>query len=119
MFQGFKEFIMRGNLIELAVAVILATSFAAVVKEFTNILLSFISLFGGMPDFSSIVVGPFTVGLFFNALLTFVFTAGVIYFFVITPYNKLKERQARGEEPAPQPSTDQLLMEIRDLLKSR
>lgn len=134
MLKGFKDFIMRGNLVELAVAVIIATAFGAVVTAFTNVLLGFVGkLTGGTPNFDNLTVFDETdaqgrviensgvpVGIFLTALVTFLIIAFVVYFFVITPYNHLEERRAKGEEAPAAPAADiALLTEIRDLLKAQ
>ncbi|MFV0452662.1 MAG: large conductance mechanosensitive channel protein MscL [Propioniciclava sp.] len=118
--KGFKDFLMQGNLITMAVAVIIAGAFGTVVEEFTQIVLSFVSLFAGQPDFSQVTLPGLgiNVGLFINALVSFVMIAAVVYFFVFMPYQRYQDLRAK-DEPAPAPTTDELLTEIRDLLKSR
>ena len=119
MLKGFKDFIMRGNLIELAVAFIIGGAFATVVSSFTAVLMGFIGKAGGQPDFGAVEIAGVNVGTFINAVIAFLIVAAVVYFFVVTPYNKLQERMAKGEEAAP-PSPDiALLTEIRDLLAGR
>ena len=117
--RGFKDFIMRGNLVELAVAFIIGAAFATVVSSFTGVLMGFIGKAGGQPDFSSVTLLNVNVGQFINAVISFVIVAAVIYFFVVTPYNRLQERMAKGEEPAPPAPDIALLTEIRDLLADR
>ena len=119
MLKGFKDFIMRGNLVELAVAFIIGVAFASVVTTFTAVVMGFIGKVGGKPDFSSTTIADVNVGQFINAVISFLIVAAVIYFFVITPYNKLQERMAKGEEPAPPAPDIALLTEIRDLLAGR
>ena len=120
MLQGFKAFIMRGNLVELAVAFIIGGAFATVVTAFTAVLLSLISkLPGEGVNFDSYQPGNVPVGPFLTALIAFLIIAFVVYFFVVTPYNKLQERMAKGEEPAPPAPEIALLTEIRDLLAGR
>lgn len=116
MLKGFKEFIMRGNLVEIAVAFIIATTFAVVVTELVAVIMGFIGKIGGQPDFGSVTLADVNVGHFINALITFVIVAAVVYFFIVMPYNRLQERRARGEEPAPASEEVTLLTEIRDLL---
>lgn len=120
MLKGFKEFIMRGNLVELAVAFIIATAFALVVTTFTNVILSIITLLSGNGlNFSNWEPGGVPLGAFLTALISFLIIAAVVYFFVVVPYNKLQARRARGEEPTPPSEEVTLLTEIRDLLSSR
>ena len=110
---GFKNFILRGNLIEIAVAFIIAASFAAVVTSFVAWLTSL------MPDSASEVFSkdePF--GAFLNAVIAFVLLAAVVYFFVVLPYTKAKERFFPAEADGT-PADIALLEEIRDLLKTR
>lgn len=117
--QGFKEFVLRGNLVELAVAFIMATTFAAVVTEFTNVVMGFIGKVGGQPDFSDVELANVNVGLFINALITFLIVAAVVYFFIVTPYNKAQERFKKEEPEAVKPDEVLLLEEIRNLLAGR
>jgi large conductance mechanosensitive channel len=116
MLNGFKEFIMRGNLVELAVAFIIATTFAVVITELVGVIMGFIGKAGGQPDFSKVAIAGVVVGGFINALITFVIVAAVVYFFIVTPYNRLQERRSRGQEPTPPSEEVTLLTEIRDLL---
>jgi large conductance mechanosensitive channel len=105
MLKGFRQFIMRGNVIDLAVAVVIGAAFGAVVTSFvTNILTPFIAAIAGKPDFSAF---NFTVngaviayGLFLNALISFLLIALAIYFFMIAPMNAWKARAARNAVPA-------------------
>lgn len=117
--QGFKEFVLKGNLIELAVAFIMATTFAAVVTEFTNVIMGFIGKIGGEPDFKEVELAGVTVGLFINALITFLIVAAVLYFFVVTPYNKALARFQKEEPVEAKPDEVLLLEEIRNLLANR
>jgi large conductance mechanosensitive channel len=117
---GFKDFIMRGNLIELAVAFIIGGAFATVVTTFTAVILSLISkATGDGVNFTSWQPGKVPLGAFVTAAIAFLIVAAVVYFFVVTPYNKLQERMSRGEEPAPPAPDIALLTEIRDLLAGR
>jgi large conductance mechanosensitive channel len=114
---GFKAFILRGNLIELAVAFIIGGAFATVVTSFTAVLLSMISKFTGEGvNFDRYQPGNVPVGAFVTATIAFLILAFVVYFFVVTPYNELQERMSKGEEPAPPAPDIALLTEIRDLL---
>jgi large conductance mechanosensitive channel len=117
---GFKNFILRGNLIDLAVAFIIGSAFAAVVTAFTEMLLSAIArvLGGNQPDFTEWRPGDIAVGTFVTALIAFLLLAAVVYFFVVTPYVAAKERFFPSPEPGT-PEDVRLLQEIRDLLATR
>jgi large conductance mechanosensitive channel len=105
MFKGFREFILRGNVIDLAVAVIIGAAFGAVVTALVKDLLTpLIAAVAGKPDFSGIVVtvngSKLLVGDFLNALLSFLLIAAAVYFFFVTPINALMARIRRGEVAA-------------------
>ena len=104
MFGGFKQFILRGNVIDLAVGVVIGAAFAAVVTAFTRDLLTpLIAALFGKPDFSAITFTThgsiFALGDFINALIAFLLVAVAVYFFVVTPINALVAR-SRKEPPA-------------------
>ena len=119
--EGLKDFLLRGNLIELAVAVIMGTTFGAVVTAFTDLLLDIIGKFFGTPNFSQVAVAGINLGAFLSALFTFLLTGIVIYFFVITPFNRISEltKKEAKAEPEAVASSEELLAEIRDLLKAQ
>ena len=105
MFKGFRQFMLRGNVIDLAVAVIIGGAFGAVVTALVKDLLTpLIAAIAGKPDFSGIVVTvngtPLLVGDFLNALLSFFLIAAAVYFFVVAPINALMARIRRGEVAA-------------------
>ena len=109
MFKGFRQFIMRGNVMDLAVAVVIGAAFGAVVTSFvTSILTPLIAAIVGKPDFSafSVTINGAVIGygLFLNALISFLLVAAAVYFFMVAPMNALKARQARGQAP-PDPTT--------------
>jgi large conductance mechanosensitive channel len=114
--KGFKDFVMRGNLVELAVAFIIATAFAAVVKTFTDLLLGIIGKAGGKPDFNAYRPGGLPVGTFLTALVSFLILAAIVYFFVVKPYEAAKARFSRTEVDAAPDEQIVLLREIRDAL---
>ena len=118
--QGFKDFIMRGNLIELAVAFIMGAAFNSVVQSFTNIVLSLISLvLGGPPNFDDWQPGGIPFGPFVTQLVGFVLVAAVVYFALVLPGNKLREHMDTTKEEEASAATEaELLTEIRDLLAS-
>ena len=104
MLKGFKDFIMRGNVVDLAVAVVIGFAFGAVITSFVgNILTPLIAAIFGQPDFSALTFtinkSQFLYGSFFNAVISFLFVAAAIYFIVIMPVNKLAERRAKGADP--------------------
>ncbi|TCK27259.1 large conductance mechanosensitive channel protein [Pseudonocardia endophytica] len=124
MLKGFKDFLLRGNVVDLAVAVVIGAAFTAVVTSFTKSFLEpLLRLFSGGEN----AIPPGTIPLtdevqldyasFLNAIITFLITAAVIYFLVVFPMKWLQERRRRGEEDGPAESTDvELLTQIRDLL---
>lgn len=111
--SGFKNFLLRGNLIDLAVAVIIGTAFGTVVTTFTNWLTN--QLPNGAEDVFTNTKNSF--GAFMNAVISFVILAAVVYFLIVLPYTKAKERYFPGPEPGT-PEDVKLLQEIRDLLAS-
>ncbi|MGH3357544.1 MAG: large conductance mechanosensitive channel protein MscL [Nocardioidaceae bacterium] len=117
MLKGFKDFILRGNLVELAVAFVIGVAFAAVVTSLVdNIIMPLVGKVGGNPDFSSIDPGGILVGQFINDFVAFLVIAAAVYFMVVLPYNKFNERFRKGEEIDATPADIALLTEIRDLL---
>jgi len=112
---GFKNFILRGNLVELAVAFIMATAFAAVVTATVGMIMDLIGKLGGTPDFSNYEPGGISVGEFLTALVAFLILAAVVYFLIVMPYTKAQARFFPKEEPGV-PEDVKLLEEIRDLL---
>jgi len=119
MLKGFKDFIMRGNLVELAVAFVIGGAFATVVQATVTVILDIVGKAGGSPNFSGYQPGGIHVGAWITALISFLILAAVVYFLVVTPYNALQERMSRGEEAAPPAPDIALLTEIRDLLANR
>jgi large conductance mechanosensitive channel len=108
--SGFKKFLLRGNVVELAVAVVIGTAFTTVVQALVKSLITpLIGAFGGVPDFSGLFFtvnnSKFAIGDFVNALLSFVIIATVVYFFVVMPIERLMER-VRPAEPAPAPTRE-------------
>lgn len=123
MLQGFKEFISRGNAIELAVGVIIAAAFTPIIQAVTDLVMGLIAAIFGEPNFDS--VGAFTVnnaliqpGTIITALMNFLLVAFALYFFIVVPMNRLAA-QRKTEEPKAKPEDVVLLQEIRDLLAQR
>jgi large conductance mechanosensitive channel len=102
MFKSFRDFILRGNVIDLAVAVVMGVAFGAVVNSVVkNLVTPLIALAGGAPDFSAIRTGPLLWGNILNDVLSFLITAAVVYFVIVVPVNRLLAHQ-RPAEPQPQ-----------------
>ena len=129
MLKGFKEFIMRGNVVDLAIAVVIGAAFGAVVTAFVaDIITPIIAAIAGKPNFADLTFtihhSKFFYGAFINAVISFLSIAAAIYFFVVVPLNKLAERRAAkvaagAPDPEPKPEEILLLEQIRDLLASR
>ena len=104
MLKGFKEFILRGNVVDLAVAVVIGAAFGAVVAAFVKDLITpLIAAIFGKPDFSSLSFtinhSTFAYGSFINAVIAFVLVAAAIYFAIVVPMNAMAARRAKGEDP--------------------
>ena len=104
MLKGFKQFLLRGNVLDLAVAVVIGTAFGAVVTALVkDLLMPIVGAIGGQPDFSALqftVNGSrFLIGDFINAIVAFLMIAAAVYFAVIVPVNTIEARRRRGEDP--------------------
>ena len=126
MIKGFKDFLLRGNVVDLAVAVVIGTAFGVVVAVFARDFIGgIIGALGGTPDFGTagftVNGSKIIIGSTINALIYFVIVGLAVYVFVVVPVNKLTERRRRGEEPEVEAPSDEvlLLQEIRDLLRQR
>jgi large conductance mechanosensitive channel len=126
MIKEFREFLLRGNVVDLAVAVVIGAAFGAVITSFVEDLLTpLIAALGGEPDFSGLAFtineSRFRYGEFVNAVISFVIIGAAVFFFVVRPVNALMARRKAGEEPEPEAVSEDvvLLGEIRDLLKAR
>jgi large conductance mechanosensitive channel len=117
MLRGFGSFIARGNVIDLAVGVIIGAAFGAIVDSLVKDLITpFIGLIFGQPDFSAIKVGPIGVGNFMNALTAFLLKAAGLYFLIVVPFGRFAAKLAAMAPPNPQ---EVLLTQIRDLLERK
>lgn len=121
----FKTFILKGNVVDLAVGVVIGAAFGKVVDSVVKDLITpFIGMIGGEPDFSAVRLGPIGFGSFVNAVLAFLILATVVFFLVVKPMNLLKamtekKLEEKPADPPPVPEDVRLLAEIRDLLKNR
>jgi large conductance mechanosensitive channel len=125
VYKEFREFITRGNVIDLAVAVIIGLAFTAIINAIVSGLITpLIGMIVGN-DFSdldfTINGSTFEYGEVINAVIQFLLIAAAVFFFIVKPINMLNERRRRGEEPEPEELSDEaaLLTEIRDLLRDR
>lgn len=105
MIKGFREFILRGNIVDLAVAFVIGVAFAAVVKSLVDdLIMPVIAAIIGKPDFSGLTFtindSLFRYGSFINAVVSFVLIAAAVYFMIVVPMNKIAELRARGKAPA-------------------
>jgi len=126
MLKQFRDFLLRGNVVDLAVAVVVGAAFGAVIASFVaDIVTPLIAAIGGKPDFGDLAFtingSRFRYGSFINAVITFVLVAAAVFFLVVKPVGALMERRKAGLEPEPEavPEDVVLLGEIRDLLKTR
>lgn len=128
MLKGFKDFILRGNVVDLAVAVVIGAAFATIVTAFTDSIIK--PLINAVTPASSpglgvtLIAGKDSTYVDFAAVITaainFVIVAAVIYFAIVLPVNVIQERRRRGEETGPvEPTEVELLAEIRDLLSAQ
>jgi len=104
MIKGLRDFILRGNVVDLAVAVVIGAAFGAVVTSFVDdVLMQIVAAIGGQPDFSGLSFkigeGVIKYGSFLNAVISFLLIATAIYFVVVMPVNKVAELRARGADP--------------------
>jgi large conductance mechanosensitive channel len=125
VYKEFREFITRGNVIDLAVAVVIGLAFTAIINAVVSGLITpLIGMIGGN-DYSNLDFtindSTFEYGLVINAIIQFLFIAAAVFFLVVKPINVINERRRRGEEPEPEELSDEaaLLTEIRDLLRNR
>jgi large conductance mechanosensitive channel len=112
MLQGFKTFIARGNVIDLAVGVIIGAAFGGIVDSLVNDILNpMLGMIGGQPDFSSVMIGTIGIGRFLNAVINMLIKAAGVYFLVVVPFNRFAAKTA-----APPTPSEVYLKEICELL---
>lgn len=130
MIQGFKEFISKGNALDLAVAVIIGAAFTPIVTAITNVIMGIIGAVVGKPNFDSVLQftingsDPIQPGTIITAVVNFLLVAAAVYFAIVVPMNKIKATTAKKEDaveeaPATPSTEEQLLTEIRDLLANK
>ncbi|MBO0594148.1 large conductance mechanosensitive channel protein MscL [Nesterenkonia sp. E16_7] len=128
MLKGFRHFITRGNVVDLATAVVIGTAFTAVVTALVeSVLMPLISALVGTPDFDDFAVvmlndTPIRFGVLLTALVNFLLIAGAVYFVIIAPMTRMieaRERRSRAAPPAAEDENISLLREIRDQLKAQ
>ncbi|MBS4762327.1 large conductance mechanosensitive channel protein MscL [Carnobacteriaceae bacterium zg-ZUI252] len=119
MLKELKAFLLRGNILELGVAVIIGGAFGAIVTSFVKDIISpLIALLFGQPDFSAVMLGTLKIGSFINAVINFAIV-GTVLFFVMKAAEKVMPKKAVEEAAPAGPTQEELLAEIRDLLKSK
>jgi large conductance mechanosensitive channel len=126
MLKGFREFVLRGNVIDLAVAVVIGAAFTLVVNAVVQRLITpLIAAIFGKPNLDDVMTftingAEFSIGAVLTALINFLLVAVAVYFVLIVPMNRLREMRASGQEEPEAPAEDILLLqEIRDLLRDR
>ena len=121
MLKGFKDFLMRGNVVDLAVAVVIGAAFGKVVEAVVTVIMDLIGKLGGTPNFSAWAPGGVHIGTLITVLISFLIVAAAVYFIVVVPMNLLAERRKSGAEPESEAPSEEviLLTEIRDALRVR
>lgn len=127
MVKGFKDFLMRGSVVDLAVAVVIGAAFGLVITAIVNGFINpLIAAIFGKPDLTGVANftinnARFSIGSILNAILNFILVAAGVYFVIVLPMNRLAERRKRGEEPEPEAPTEDVIVltEIRDLLRAQ
>ena len=123
MLEGFKKFILKGNVVDLAVGVVIGAAFGAVVSQFTK---SFITPLIGLLTGGGLDAGTFTIkdqvfdyNAFFSAVITFVITAAAVYFVVVAPMNALMERRSRGQEQEVEPTNEEKMVALLEQIAAK
>lgn len=121
--DGFKKFLMQGNVVELAVAVVIGTAFTAIVTAFTQAIINpLLAMAFDAEELAGAMLGPFQIGLLIAAIINFLIVAAVVYFVLVLPMAKMKERNdlRKGIAPEEPVETDvDILHDIRDLLRAQ
>jgi large conductance mechanosensitive channel len=102
MIKGFRDFVLKGNVVDLAVGIVMGVAFGALVNSFVaNLIMSPIGAAFGAPSFDSLALGPFKYGAFLTALVQFLIIAGAVYVAVVTPMNAMMRKLGLMKEPPP------------------
>lgn len=122
--KEFRDFIMQGDIIALAVAFIMAAAFGAVIATFTDgIVMNFIAAIVGEPNFDSVTLdvgdSELLIGTFITAVINLILVGAAVFFFIVKPVQMLRDRKKAAGEPVPEAEDVILLREIRDLLRTR
>jgi large conductance mechanosensitive channel len=118
MLKEFKEFALKGNMVDLAVGIVIGAAFGAIISSLVDdVFMPIIGVIIGGVDFSSLVWGPMAIGLFINAVVKFIIIAFAL-FLVVKGMNSMKKKE-EAAAPAGPPADVALLTEIRDLLKKK
>lgn len=117
MLKGFRDFITRGNVVDLAVGVIIGVAFGGIVDSLVkDVITPLIGMIVSTPDFHAVQVGSVKIGNFIDAIIAFLLKVAGLYFFIVLPFNRLAARFAAAPPPS---ASETLLVEIRDLLKQQ
>ncbi len=124
MIKGFKEFIMQGNVVDLAVGIVIGAAFGAVVNSFVqDVLMAFIGAIFGKPTFDEMTFavgdGIIYYGRFLTALVSFLIVAAAIYFVVVVPMNHLRERRNRGQEADVEPTNEERMVALLEQIAAK
>ena len=117
LLKGFRDFVARGNVVDLAVGVIIGAAFGAIVDSLVkDIITPIIGMLGGQPDFSAIKLGSVAIGDFINAIIAFLIKAAGLYLLIVVPFNSLAAKMTKAAPPS---RSETLLAEILDELKAQ
>ena len=121
MLKGFRDFVWKGNVIDLAAAVIIGAAFGAIIDSLVkDVITPIIGMLGGEPDFSALKIGSIGIGNFLNAVLAFLIKAAGLDFLIVLPFSRFAAKLAAAPAaPAPPSAQEQYLKEIRDLLQQQ
>jgi large conductance mechanosensitive channel len=120
LLKGFRDFVARGNVVDLAVGIIIGAAFGAIVESLVKDLITpVIGMLGGQPDFSAIKLGSVAIGNFINAIITFLIKAAALYLLIVVPFNRLAAKLVAAPPPSAPSRSEILLAEILAELKAQ